>query len=79
MKAKKKAKEIIKNHDINIEVYFIENSIPTFINAKKTLKSIKDSALKEIDAIIKVIDKKQLNYWNKVKIEIKKYEFKKRK
>ena len=82
MTPKEKAEELVDKFHIKVYVSFIENSIPSVINALMLYNSAKQCALIAVDEIIdlcefdvasdvgnqRYIDK--LNYWDAVKKEL---------
>jgi hypothetical protein len=77
MTPKEKAEELVDKFHIKVYVSFIENSIPSVINALMLYNSAKQCALIAVDEIIEfmspmVHSKQAYDYWDEVKQEIEK-------
>ena len=76
MTPKEKAEELVDKFHIKVYVSFIENSIPSVINALMLYNSAKQCALIAVDEIITFGNqlgiREPMMYWNKVKEEIEK-------
>jgi hypothetical protein len=73
MTPKEKAEELVDKFHIKVYVSFIENSIPSVINALMLYNSAKQCALIAVDEIIITLAEDinpLVNYWFKVKLEI---------
>jgi hypothetical protein len=73
---KEKAEELVDKFHIKVYVSFIENSIPSVINALMLYNSAKQCALIAVDEIITFGNqlgiREPMMYWNKVKEELEK-------
>jgi hypothetical protein len=76
MTPKEKAEELVDKFHIKVYVSFIENSIPSVINALMLYNSAKQCALIAVDEIIKFGNqagiREPMMYWYKVKEELEK-------
>jgi hypothetical protein len=85
MTPKEKAEELVDRFHIKVHVSFVENSIPSVVNALMLYDSAKQCALIAVDEIINTNPKitinwafsgiqefDNVNYWQEVKKEIEK-------
>jgi hypothetical protein len=78
MTPKEKAEELVDKFHIKVYVSFIENSIPSVINALMLYNSAKQCALIAVDELIKLYEILKphrgfkISYWDEVKQEIEK-------
>jgi hypothetical protein len=81
MTPKEKAEELVDKFHIKVYVSFIENSIPSVINALMLYNSAKQCALIAVDEIILAnphsntftnVEYSTMEYWQEVKQEIEK-------
>jgi len=79
MTPKEKAEELVDKFHIKVHVSFVENSIPSIVNALMLYNSAKQLALIAVDEILsdyknyllhENTEYKGLMYWNEVKQEI---------
>jgi hypothetical protein len=71
MTPKEKAEELVDRFHIKVHVSFVENSIPSVVNALMLYDSTKQCALIAVDELIKQCSDANSWYWEEVKIEIK--------
>ena len=68
MTPKEKAEELVDKFHIKVHVSFVENSIPSVVNALMLYDSAKQLALTAVDEILKL--RVNIPYWQEVKEEI---------
>ena len=68
MTPKEKAEELVDKFHIKVHVSFVENSIPSVVNALMLYDSAKQLALIAVDEILKL--RVNIPYWQEVKEEI---------
>ena len=68
MTPKEKAEELVDKFHIKVHVSFVENSIPSVVNALMLYDSAKQLALIAVDEILKL--RMNIPYWQEVKKEI---------
>jgi len=68
MTPKQKAEELVDKFHIKVHVSFVENSIPSVVNALMLYDSAKQLALIAVDEILKL--RMNVPYWQEVKKEI---------
>ena len=68
MTPKEKAEELVDKFHIKVHVSFVENSIPSVVNALMLYDSAKQLALIAVDEILKL--RMNIPYWQEVKEEI---------
>lgn len=68
MTPKQKAEELVDKFHIKVHVSFVENSIPSVVNALMLYDSAKQLALIAVDEILKL--RVNIPYWQEVKEEI---------
>ena len=83
MTPKEKAEELVDKFHIKVHVSFVENSIPSVVNALMLYDSAKQLALIAVDEILNYFSKEtfmmaypeiaisEVEYWQEVKQEIK--------
>jgi hypothetical protein len=72
MTPKEKAEELVDKFHIKVYVSFIENSIPSVINALMLYNSAKQCALIAVDEMIDLCESYVAPYYYEVKQEIEK-------
>jgi hypothetical protein len=72
MTPKQKAEELVDKFHIKVHVSFVENSIPSVVNALMLYDSAKQCALIAVDEIINTLlyGYNLIEYWKEVKKEI---------
>ena len=68
MTPKEEAEELVDKFHIKVHVSFVENSIPSVVNALMLYDSAKQLALTAVDEILKL--RMNIPYWQEVKKEI---------
>jgi len=68
MTPKQKAEELVDKFHVKVHVSFVENSIPSVVNALMLYDSAKQLALIAVDEILKL--RMNIPYWQEVKEEI---------